>query len=29
MDTLAGAGRIAVQEGHFRADLDCEQFGPR
>ncbi len=26
MDTLAGAARIAVQEGHFRADLDCEQF---
>jgi len=25
-DTLAGAARIAVQEGHFRADLDCEQF---
>jgi AcrR family transcriptional regulator len=26
MDTLAGAARIAVNEGHFRADLDCEQF---
>jgi AcrR family transcriptional regulator len=26
MDTLAGAARIAVQEGHFRADLDTEQF---
>jgi AcrR family transcriptional regulator len=26
MDTLAGAARIAVQEGHFRRDLDCEQF---
>ncbi len=26
MDTLAGAARIAIQEGHFRADLDCEQF---
>jgi len=26
LDTLAGAARIAVQEGHFRADLDCEQF---
>jgi len=26
MDTLAGAARIAVQEGHFRVDLDCEQF---
>jgi AcrR family transcriptional regulator len=26
MDTMAGAARIAVQEGHFRADLDCEQF---
>jgi AcrR family transcriptional regulator len=26
MDTLAGAARIAVQEGHFRPDLDCEQF---
>ena len=26
MDTLAGAARIAVQEGHFRGDLDCEQF---
>lgn len=25
-DTLAGAARIAVQEDHFRADLDCEQF---
>ena len=26
MDTMAGAARIAVQEGHFRADLDCAQF---
>jgi AcrR family transcriptional regulator len=26
IDTLAGAARIAVQEGHFRAELDCEQF---
>jgi len=26
MDTLAGAARIAVNEGHFRAALDCEQF---
>jgi len=26
MDTLAGAARIAIQEGHFRADVDCEQF---
>jgi len=26
LDTLAGAARIAVREGHFRADLDCEQF---
>jgi AcrR family transcriptional regulator len=26
LDTLAGAARIAVQEGHLRADLDCEQF---
>jgi AcrR family transcriptional regulator len=26
LDTLIGAARIAVQEGHFRADLDCEQF---
>jgi AcrR family transcriptional regulator len=26
IDTLAGAARIAVQEGHFGADLDCEQF---
>jgi AcrR family transcriptional regulator len=26
LDTMAGAARIAVQEGHFRADLDCEQF---
>ncbi|HXH83236.1 MAG TPA: TetR/AcrR family transcriptional regulator, partial [Candidatus Tectomicrobia bacterium] len=25
-DTLTGAARIAVQEGHFRPDLDCEQF---
>jgi AcrR family transcriptional regulator len=26
LDTLAGAARIAVREGHFRADLDAEQF---
>jgi hypothetical protein len=26
LDTIAGAARIAVQEGHFRAGLDCEQF---
>jgi AcrR family transcriptional regulator len=26
MDTMAGAARIAIQEGHFRADLDAEQF---
>ena len=26
IDTMAGAARIAVREGHFRADLDCEQF---
>jgi len=26
MDTLAGAARIAVREGHFRPGLDCEQF---
>ena len=26
IDTLAGAARIAVQEGHFRTDLDCQQF---
>ena len=26
LDTMAGAARIAIQEGHFRADLDCEQF---
>ena len=26
LDTLAGAARIAVQEGHLRADLDCDQF---
>lgn len=24
--TLATAARIAVEEGHFRRDLDCEQF---
>lgn len=24
--TLAKAAALAVQEGHFRADLDCEQF---
>ncbi|HUG38090.1 MAG TPA: TetR/AcrR family transcriptional regulator [Candidatus Limnocylindrales bacterium] len=26
MDTMAGGARIAVQEGHFRADLDPAQF---
>jgi AcrR family transcriptional regulator len=26
LDGLARAARIAVEEGHFRADLDCEQF---
>lgn len=26
LDTLAGAARIAVQEGHFRTDLDDRQF---
>jgi AcrR family transcriptional regulator len=26
LETLAGVARTAVQEGHFRADLDCEQF---
>ncbi|HEX2162870.1 MAG TPA: TetR/AcrR family transcriptional regulator [Thermoanaerobaculia bacterium] len=26
IETLATAARIAVAEGHFRADLDCEQF---
>jgi AcrR family transcriptional regulator len=26
MGTLATAARIAIEEGHFRADLDCEQF---
>jgi len=26
LDTLATAARIAVREGHFREDLDCEQF---
>lgn len=26
MDTLATAARIAVKEGHFRKDLDVEQF---
>jgi AcrR family transcriptional regulator len=26
LDTLATAARIAVTEGHFRADLDSEQF---
>lgn len=25
LDTLAGAARIAVEEKHFRKDLDCEQ----
>lgn len=24
--TLAGAARLAVEQGHFRADLDAEQF---
>jgi AcrR family transcriptional regulator len=24
--TVSKAARLAVQEGHFRADLDCEQF---
>lgn len=26
VDTIAQAARIAVEEKHFRADLDCEQF---
>lgn len=26
IETLATAARIAVAEGHFRVDLDCEQF---
>jgi AcrR family transcriptional regulator len=26
LDTLAGAARIALSEGHFRVDLDPEQF---
>ncbi len=26
LDTMTGAARIAVQEGHLRPDLDCEQF---
>jgi AcrR family transcriptional regulator len=25
-DTIAKAARLAIQEGHFRSDLDCEQF---
>ena len=25
-DTIARAARTAVEEGHFRADLDLEQF---
>lgn len=25
-DTIANTARAAVREGHFRADLDCEQF---
>jgi AcrR family transcriptional regulator len=25
-ETIANVARTAVQEGHFRADLDCEQF---
>jgi AcrR family transcriptional regulator len=24
--TLAGAARLAIEAGHFRADLDCDQF---
>ncbi len=27
LQSLSTAARIAVQEGHFRADLDAEQFG--
>ena len=26
LDTISGAARIAVEEGHFRTDLDCVQF---
>lgn len=26
LETIANVGRTAVQEGDFRADLDCEQF---
>ena len=26
INTLAGAAQIAVDEGHFRADTDIEQF---
>ncbi len=26
LETLANAARAAVREGHFRDDLDCEQF---
>ncbi|MBI1737298.1 MAG: TetR/AcrR family transcriptional regulator [Candidatus Rokubacteria bacterium] len=26
LDTMANAARAAVREGHFRADLDCEQL---
>jgi len=26
LETIANAVRIAVEEGHFRTDLDCEQF---
>ncbi len=26
VDALSTAARIAITEGHFRADLDCEQF---
>jgi AcrR family transcriptional regulator len=26
LSVLAGAAKIAVEEGHFREDLDCEQF---
>jgi AcrR family transcriptional regulator len=26
LDTLANVARTGIQEGHFRPDLDCEQF---
>src|SRR5207244_4458420 len=26
VDTLARTGRLAVQEGHFHGDVDCDQF---